>query len=357
MHDTCPTPAFTSKSRDSVVSLDCGSPWAVDLTADADCNREGVERCHPRLTLGWQRQEVLLSMPSDPLPTAEYVQAYCDLWRRGRHENVLVAPVEQDEARSRAQRDRKRLFSARSAASGGLDVLVLVLRGLSLEHSRRALTRTLGHLRQLNASGQYTLATAERFRALSSNGAASLRVLLQGSAVADSEHEEPWPTLWDTYRQWGYVSMFGEAGCGTAVMRPLGYSLEAPPPADHVLVEPFCTLDAQLRDRLQSAAAMSEGTEGGGAEPCVGQAPAWQHLLNYTRRFLRAYPSVPKLAVAAFPAPPQGSDAGWPHKAADLWLRRTLRSVLRRQPRTAVVILSDTGASEDRALTLTLTLP
>ena len=58
MRDTCPTPAFTSKSRDSVVSLDCGSPWAVDLTADADCNREGVERCHPRLTLGWQRQEV-----------------------------------------------------------------------------------------------------------------------------------------------------------------------------------------------------------------------------------------------------------------------------------------------------------
>jgi len=216
MHDTCPTPAFTSKSRDSVVSLDCGSPWAVDLTADADCNREGVERCHPRLTLGWRRQEVLLSMPSDPLPTAEYVQAYCDLWRRGRHENVLVAPVEQDEARSRAHRDRRRLFSTRSAASGGLDVLVLVLRGLSLEHSRRALTRTLGHLRQLNASGQYTLATAERFRALSSEGAASLRVLLQGAAVADDEHGAPWPTLWDTYRQWGYVSMFGEAGCGTA---------------------------------------------------------------------------------------------------------------------------------------------
>ena len=69
-------------------------------------------------------------MPSDPLPTAEYVQAYCDLWRRGRHENVLVAPVEQDEARSRARRDRKRLFSARSAAGGGLDVLLLVLRGL-----------------------------------------------------------------------------------------------------------------------------------------------------------------------------------------------------------------------------------
>ena len=211
MHRTCPAPAFASKSRDSVVSLNCGSPWAVDLTADADCNREGVQRCHPRLTLGWQRQEVLLSMPSDPLPTAEYVQAYCDLWRRGRHENVLVAPVEQDEARSRAHRDRKRLFSARSAAGGGLDVLVLVLRGLSLEHSRRALSRTLGHLRLLNASGQYTLAAAERFRALSSDGATSLRVLLQGSAAAGGEHGEPWPTLWDTYRQWGYVSMFGAA--------------------------------------------------------------------------------------------------------------------------------------------------
>ena len=160
MHGTCPAPAFASKSRDSVVSLNCGSPWAVDLAADADCNREGVQRCHPRLTLGWQRQEVLLSMPSDPLPTAEYVQAYCDLWRRGRHENVLVAPVEQDEAKSRAHRDRKRLFSARSAAGGGLDVLVLVLRGLSLEHSRRALSRTLGHLRLLNASGHYTCCCA-----------------------------------------------------------------------------------------------------------------------------------------------------------------------------------------------------
>ena len=55
-------------------------------------------------------------------------------------------------------------------------------------------------------------------------------MLLQGSAAAGGEHGEPWPTLWDTYRQWGYVSMFGEAGCGTAMMRPLGYSLEAPPP-------------------------------------------------------------------------------------------------------------------------------
>ena len=53
-------------------------------------------------------------------------------------------------------------------------------------------------------------------------------MLLQGSAAAGGEHGEPWPTLWDTYRQWGYVSMFGEAGCGTAMMRPLGYSLEAP---------------------------------------------------------------------------------------------------------------------------------
>ena len=42
----------------------------------------------------------------------------------------------------------------------------------------------------------------------------SLRVLLQGSAAAGDEHGEPWPTLWDAYRQWGYVSMFGEAGCG-----------------------------------------------------------------------------------------------------------------------------------------------
>ena len=116
------TPTFTSINRESVVSLDCGSAWAVDLTADADCNRKGVERCHPRLTLGWRRQEVLLSMPSDPLPTAEYVQAYCDLWRRGRHENVLIAPVEQDQVQSRARTTRSRLFAARSAGSREIGV-------------------------------------------------------------------------------------------------------------------------------------------------------------------------------------------------------------------------------------------
>ena len=41
-------------------------------------------------------------------------------------------------------------------------------------------------------------------------------------------------------------------------------------------------------------------------------------MLNYTRRFLRAYPAVPKFAVAAFPAPVQGGGAGWPHKASAL---------------------------------------
>ena len=162
-----PPPTLVARDLGSVRYIACASrayaeaqglPQTFEALRAAPVITSGVVGKQLRLRgyQGEQRQEVLLSMPSDPLPTAEYVQAYCDLWRRGRHENVLVAPVEQDEAKSRAHRDRKRLFSARSAAGGGLDVLVLVLRGLSLEHSRRALSRTLGHLRLLNASGHYT---------------------------------------------------------------------------------------------------------------------------------------------------------------------------------------------------------
>ena len=78
-------------------------------------------------------------------------------------------------------------------------------------------------------------------------------MLLQGSAAAGDEHGEPWPTLWDTYRQWGYVSMFGEAGCGTAMMRPLGYSLEAPPPTLALTLALALALAlAQIRPNLTS---------------------------------------------------------------------------------------------------------
>ena len=62
---------------------------------------------------------------------------------------------------------------------------MLLLRGVSLEHSRRALTRTLGYLRQLNATGSHTLATAERFRAVSADGARSLRMLLHGPTAEE----------------------------------------------------------------------------------------------------------------------------------------------------------------------------
>ena len=61
-------------------------------------------------------------------------------------------------------------------------------------------------------------------------------MLLQGSAEADDPDAY---TLWDAYREWGYVSMYGEASCGAAAASSLGLSLEAPPPADHVLLEPF----------------------------------------------------------------------------------------------------------------------
>ena len=41
-------------------SMRCGSSWEVDLRSDVDCNQPGLERCHPRYTLGWRHREVQL---------------------------------------------------------------------------------------------------------------------------------------------------------------------------------------------------------------------------------------------------------------------------------------------------------
>ena len=93
-------------------SLQCGSSWEVDLRSDADCNTPGLERCHPRYTLGWRHREVQLWRPGLPLPKAEhakwpeYIHAYCDVWHRGRIEQVVAAPVEREDVRERARRQR-----------------------------------------------------------------------------------------------------------------------------------------------------------------------------------------------------------------------------------------------------------
>ena len=52
----CRTPIASFPAADKV-AFSCGSSWEVDLRSDADCNQPGLERCHPRYTLGWQHRE------------------------------------------------------------------------------------------------------------------------------------------------------------------------------------------------------------------------------------------------------------------------------------------------------------
>ena len=100
------------------LSMRCGSSWEVDLRSDADCDQPGLERCHPRFTLGWQRYEINLYRGPQRLPDVEYVHSYCDVWQQGRLENVHVAPREKEEARERSLQRRAELVAA--PASGAL---------------------------------------------------------------------------------------------------------------------------------------------------------------------------------------------------------------------------------------------
>ena len=156
------------------------------------------------------------------------------------------------------------------------------------------------------------------------------------------------------YRDWGYASAFGEAACSDAGARASGLGLRdeaaagaaAEPAArpDHVLLEPFCGLDAQLRaQRRPSPPARAGGSASApqlGPAACVGQSASFEHLLNYTRAFVaRAYPDVPKLVVASIPG---SADRAWPADV-DAPLSTALGGLLRSAPRTAVFVLSDTG--------------
>ena len=91
-------PALATSDAAGEISFDCGSSWEVDLRSDAECAPSTFEstrggessrhRCHPRLTFGWLRNEVQLWRSGATL-RAEHATAYCDLWGRGREENVL----------------------------------------------------------------------------------------------------------------------------------------------------------------------------------------------------------------------------------------------------------------------------
>jgi len=192
-------------------SLQCGSSWEVDLRSDADCNTPGLERCHPRYTLGWRHREVQLWRPGLPLPKAEhakwpeYIHAYCDVWHRGRIEQVVAAPVEREDVRERARRQR----TSSSGSTSSQHVVILVLRGLPLTRSSLPLTtRTMARFRQ---SGRFTSATYSRHVPASASGETTLQALIYGTTQRPLPAWAAKRSLWRAYERWGYVRAFGEA--------------------------------------------------------------------------------------------------------------------------------------------------
>ena len=270
-------PALATSDAAGEISFDCGSSWEVDLRSDAECAPSTFEstrggessrhRCHPRLTFGWLRNEVQLWRSGATL-RAEHATAYCDLWGRGREENVLVShAIDRPDVGERAGARRRRFHGRPApapprASAAGVNVVVLILRGVGLDQARRRIPRTRSLLRRLHRSGAYQLASFGAFRALDVDGRRSLHALLHGGSGASD--------IWRVYRDWGYASAFGEAACFDAGARASGLGLRdeaagaaAEPAArpDHVLLEPFCGLDAQLRaQRRPSPPAISHSS-------------------------------------------------------------------------------------------------
>lgn len=254
-----------------------------------------------------------------------------------------------------AQRRRRRYFDTASAGAtrNGMNVLVLVLRGLSAAQAASRLPRSLGRMRQLHGGGAYTLASSERYSAVSVEGRRVLQALVLGSlgagfppSRADTAH-----SIWRLYRRWGYVSAYAEAGCSTSAGRALGLSLERSPPTDHVLTEPMCELDTQLGARAAGREAnLSAGGPPGGAAACGSAHPprlaraAIDLVLNYTRTFMtEVYASTPKLAVAVVPRM-DGRASDLLPEGTDVALEQMLGAVLAAAPDTAVVLTSDVAA-------------
>ena len=209
---TCTVPNFASSASLHRVSFDCGSSWEVDLRADVDCNKAGLERCHPRYTLGWQHREVQLHREGMGLPLqTEYVHAYCDFWRRGRLEQVLAAPAEREAVRDRATKRLEELGARKSLAH--VNVLVVMVRGMSLKESRWQLPRTVRTVARLKRSGRFRGGVFPKFAAASESGDAIIQSLLHGTAQRPLP---PWAasrSLWRALERWGYVTAYGEAGC------------------------------------------------------------------------------------------------------------------------------------------------
>ena len=136
----------------------------------------------------------------------------------------------------------------RNMLSNGPNVLLLVVRSLSLRGLHASLPRTVRAMAHLERGGRFHGATYARFAAASGSGEAVLQSLVHGTA------ERPLPawaaarSIWQLYERWGYVSAFGESSCVSSASRAVGYSLAGESPVDHALVEPACALDGQLME-------------------------------------------------------------------------------------------------------------
>ena len=334
-------PALATSDAAGEISFDCGSSWEVDLRSDAECAPSTFEsarggessrhRCHPRLTFGWLRNEVQLWRSGATL-RAEHATAYCDLWGRGREENVLVShaiDVPTTAARRRARRRfHGRPAPARHGGAAGVNVVAHPARRGPRSARRRSRTPcfadpVLGRIVRVGA-----------FRARCGRQAPSA---LHGGGA---RHLAGVPRSVTRVRSVSGGSA-GRAGvrAGLVTRRPARRGRRGLTTAP----EPFVASTRSCAQRRPSPPARAGGSASApqlGPAACVGQSASFEHLLNYTRAFVaRAYPDVPKLVVASIPG---SADRAWPADV-DAPLSTALGGLLRSAPRTAVFVLSDTG--------------
>ena len=282
---------------------------------------------------------------------------------------------EDDESTSRFLKEKAVRRAARPVERS-LHVVGVVLRGQTYGDSLSSLPHTLGLMRELHASGRYSLSSFSRYAATTADSRRSLRTLFHGGGASGGEEgaadDARGGSVWDVYRRWGYVSAYVDGECDTAAAEAADASLADSPAtargADHVLLEPFCELDTQLRHQLRRFGNISQlhatraATAGGGrrrrrnscAERQSHEARSRGVALDYLRSYLlTAYRNLPKLALAVLPAPRSrlprlsGASAGGDqanrsaHDARDKPLGALLRRLLDESPRTAVLLLSD----------------
>ena len=171
--------------------MSCGSSWEVDLRSDVDCDQPGLERCHPRYTLGWRHREVQLYRAGLALPRVsasqwpEYIHAYCDVWHRGRLEQILAKPSEREDIRTRAIKYGEDLLGGRqNTAINHLHVVLLVVRNRGRQMTRAQLPRTFEVIERMRRHGSFRGGAFRQHVPWSTSAEASLRSLFYGTTVS-----------------------------------------------------------------------------------------------------------------------------------------------------------------------------